>query len=276
MRLQEKIALISGGARGMGAVEARLFAKEGAKVTIGDVLEDEGRKLEAEINATGGEALFVRLDVTHEADWQKAVEATVNRFGKLDVLVNNAIVTEWKTVDACDAQRALQTMRVGFDGMVLTIKSVLPVMQQQRGHIINIGSSAGEMPVGGAPAAYVACKAAVNTYTQSLSAEMIGTNVRVTLIRPGVVAGTDFYRKNPNVANFLPRLVDFVPDVTPPDVANAVIKAIKKGKSSVVDIPRFLPLFYLVFRLSPGLTTRLLRIGGKTKQDYGEVEWSYR
>src|SRR5262245_26843083 len=71
MRLQGKSALISGGARGMGAVEARLFAKEGAKVTIGDVLDDEGRKLEAEINAIGGEALFVRLDVTREADWQQ-------------------------------------------------------------------------------------------------------------------------------------------------------------------------------------------------------------
>jgi NAD(P)-dependent dehydrogenase (short-subunit alcohol dehydrogenase family) len=90
MRLPGKVALISGGARGMGAVEARLFAKEGAKVVLGDVLEDEGRKLEAEIVAAGGEALFLRLDVTREVDWQNAVAAAVNRFGKLHVLVNNA------------------------------------------------------------------------------------------------------------------------------------------------------------------------------------------
>ena len=90
MRLENKVAMISGGARGMGAVEAKLFAKEGAKVIIGDMLEDEGRKLEAEINETGGECLFVPLDVTDEDAWQRAVNDGVSRFGKLDILVNNA------------------------------------------------------------------------------------------------------------------------------------------------------------------------------------------
>src|SRR3970040_2561693 len=90
MRLAGKTALISGGARGMGAVEARLFVQEGARVVIGDVLEAEGRQVEAEIRATGGEAVFVPLDVTSEADWQRAVATAVSRFGRLDVLVENA------------------------------------------------------------------------------------------------------------------------------------------------------------------------------------------
>ena len=90
MRLENKVALISGGARGMGAVEAKLFAREGAKVIIGDVLEEEGRQVEAEINEGGGECLFVSLNVTSESAWQTAVDATLARFGKLDVLVNNA------------------------------------------------------------------------------------------------------------------------------------------------------------------------------------------
>ena len=90
MRLENKVALISGGARGMGAVEARLFAGEGAKVVIGDVLEDDGRRTEAEINESGGECVFVRLDVTSEESWQSAVNEAVQRFGKLDILVNNA------------------------------------------------------------------------------------------------------------------------------------------------------------------------------------------
>ncbi len=90
MRLANKVALISGGARGMGATEAKLFAREGAKVVIGDILEEEGRQTEAEINDTGGDCLFIRLDVTSESDWQRAVAATAARFGKLDVLVNNA------------------------------------------------------------------------------------------------------------------------------------------------------------------------------------------
>ena len=74
----------------MGAEEARLFAREGATVVVGDVLEDEGRQLEAELNETGAEALFLRLDVTVEKEWEKAIDTTVSQYGKLDVLVNNA------------------------------------------------------------------------------------------------------------------------------------------------------------------------------------------
>ena len=90
MRLAGKVALISGGRAGMGAAEARLFAREGARVVIGDVLDAEGRAVEAEIRATGGEAVYVRLDVTREADWEPRWTPAVSRFGKLDVLVNNA------------------------------------------------------------------------------------------------------------------------------------------------------------------------------------------
>ena len=86
MRLEGKVALISGGARGMGAAEARLFASEGAKVVLGDVLREEGQQVEAEIAEAGGEAVFVPLDVTSESDWQNAVSVAVERFGKLDIL----------------------------------------------------------------------------------------------------------------------------------------------------------------------------------------------
>ncbi len=90
MRLAGKVALVTGGARGMGAAEARLFAREGAKVAIADVLEEDGRKVEAEIAESGGEALFVSLDVSQEDQWQRAVAQVVAQFGKLDILVNNA------------------------------------------------------------------------------------------------------------------------------------------------------------------------------------------
>jgi NAD(P)-dependent dehydrogenase (short-subunit alcohol dehydrogenase family) len=144
MRLEGKIALISGGARGMGAVEARLFAKEGAKVIIGDVLEDEGRKLEAEINATGGEALFVRLDVTREADWQKAVEASVNRFGKLDVLVNNAGISGHGRIEDTAVEAWDRVMEVNAKGVFLGTKVAIPAMRRAGGgSIINISSQLG-------------------------------------------------------------------------------------------------------------------------------------
>src|SRR5258705_1982112 len=95
MRLAGKVALISGGARGMGAAEARLFAREGARVVIGDILVAEGHAVEADIKAKGGEAAFVRLDVTSEADWQAAVGLAATRFGALNVLVNNAGIGGW-------------------------------------------------------------------------------------------------------------------------------------------------------------------------------------
>ena len=90
MRLEGKVALITGGARGQGAAEARLFVKEGAKVVIGDILDVEGQKLEAEISETGGKCLYVHLDVTSESDWKKGIDRAVAQFGKLDILVNNA------------------------------------------------------------------------------------------------------------------------------------------------------------------------------------------
>ncbi|MCI0785778.1 MAG: SDR family NAD(P)-dependent oxidoreductase, partial [Chloroflexi bacterium] len=85
MRLEGKVAFISGGAQGMGAVEARMFAAEGAKVAIGDLLSEEGRRVAADIGEAGGEAIFLELDVTSETQWQQAIAATVARFGKLDI-----------------------------------------------------------------------------------------------------------------------------------------------------------------------------------------------
>ena len=90
MRLEGKVALISGGARGQGAAEARLFVQEGAAVVIGDILDEDGMKLEAEIRELGAQATFVHLDVTDADQWADAVTEAVNRYGKLDILVNNA------------------------------------------------------------------------------------------------------------------------------------------------------------------------------------------
>ena len=89
-RLDGKVEIIPGRSRGMGSEEARLFTREGATVVLGDVLEDEDRKLQAELKNAGVEALFPRLDVTIEEEWKKAIDSTVSRYGRLDVLVNNA------------------------------------------------------------------------------------------------------------------------------------------------------------------------------------------
>ena len=167
MRMENKVALISGGARGMGAAEARLFAREGAKVVIGDIREELGRQVEAEINETGGECLFVTLDVTDEQSWQAAVAATVARFGKLDVLVNNAGIYRTERVEDTTVELWDQVMEINAKGVFLGAKSVIPEMRRAGGgSIINISSVAGL--VGNTmSAAYTASKGAVRLFTKS-------------------------------------------------------------------------------------------------------------
>jgi cyclopentanol dehydrogenase len=188
MRLQGKIALISGGARGMGAVEARLFAKEGAKVTIGDVLEDEGRKLEAELNAMGAEVLFVRLNVTREADWQRAVEATLNRFGKLDVLVNNAGISGRGRVEDTAVEEWDRVMDVNAKGVFLGTKVAIPAMRRGGGgSIINISSQLGLVGTDHSSPQYQASKGAVRLLTKATAIQYAKEGIRANSVHPGPI-----------------------------------------------------------------------------------------
>src|SRR5256884_2939334 len=126
MRLAGKVALISSGARGMGAAEAKMFAREGAQVVIGDVLEAEGRAVEAEVAAKGGKAAFVRLDVTREADWQAAVSLAEQRFGKLNVLVNNAGISAAGRVEDTSLEALPRVMAVNATGVFLRRNAPIP------------------------------------------------------------------------------------------------------------------------------------------------------
>jgi 3(or 17)beta-hydroxysteroid dehydrogenase len=226
MRLQGKIALISGGARGMGAVEARLFAKEGAKVTIGDVLEDEGRKLEAEINATGGVALFVRLDVTREADWQKAVEATVNRFGKLDVLVNNAGISGRGRVEDTAVEEWDRVMDVNAKGVFLGTKVAIPAMRQGGGgSIINISSQLGLVGTDHSSPQYQASKGAVRLLTKATAIQYAQEGIRANSVHPGpiVTPMTEAARADPERYQLMLSRVPLGCYGQPEDVAYGVL-----------------------------------------------------
>jgi len=187
MRLQNKVALISGGAKGMGAVEAKLFAKEGAKVVIGDVLEAEGKQIEAAINETGGECLFVPLDVTDENQWNEAVAATLGRFGKLDILVNNAGIFRTNAVEETSSAEWDQVMDINAKGVFLGAKAAIPAMREAGGgSIINLSSVAGL--VGAAySSAYSASKGAVRLFTKSTAIQYATDGVRCNSIHPGVI-----------------------------------------------------------------------------------------
>ena len=187
MRLENKVALISGGSKGMGAVEAKLFAKEGAKIVIGDLLESEGRQVEAEINETGGECIFVPLDVANEAQWEQAVAAAVGRFGKLDILINNAGIFRTNAVEETSSNEWDQVMDINAKGVFLGAKAVIPAMREAGGgSIINLSSVAGL--VGAAySTAYSASKGAVRLFTKSTAIQYAADGIRSNSIHPGVI-----------------------------------------------------------------------------------------
>ena len=187
MRLENKVALISGGGRGMGAVEARMFAREGARVVIGDVLEDEGRRTEAEINESGGECVFVRLDVTSEESWQTAVSEAVDRFGKLDILVNNAGIYRTNNVTETSSEEWDQVMDINAKGVFLGTKAAIPAMRDNgSGSIVNISSVAGL--VGNLmSSAYTASKGAVRLLTKSTAIQYARDGIRCNSVHPGTI-----------------------------------------------------------------------------------------
>tara|TARA_B100001146_G_scaffold213120_1_gene213159 strand:+ start:341 stop:1090 length:750 start_codon:yes stop_codon:yes gene_type:complete len=187
MRLENKVALISGGARGMGAVEAKLFAEEGAKVIIGDMLEEEGRKVEAEINEAGGECVFVSLDVSNEEAWQNAVNEAVSRYGKLDILVNNAGIYRAHNVEETTSDEWDQVMDINAKGVFLGTKHAIPAMRDAGGgSIVNISSVAG-LVGSRATSAYNASKGAVRLLTKSTAIQYASDGIRANSVHPGTI-----------------------------------------------------------------------------------------
>ena len=188
MRLAGKVALISGGARGQGAAEAKLFATEGAKVLFGDVLDDAGRQVEAEIQEAGGEALYLHLDVTSETDWSSAVETAVSRYGKLDILVNNAGITIRKNVEDTTEEDWDRIMAINAKGVFLGIKQAIPAMRRSGGgSIINISSTAGLVGSPYSGASYAATKGAVRLLTKATAIQYVKEGIRCNSVHPGLL-----------------------------------------------------------------------------------------
>ena len=182
-RLKGKIILISGGARGQGAAEARMFVAEGARVVIGDVLETEGHRLAEELGAV---AVFVKQDVTKEADWDAAIAAAA-ALGGLHGLVNNAGIYQPKTLMETDAALFERHMRVNQLGCFLGMKAVVPLMEQSGGgSIVNISSVAGLRGSPGA-IAYSATKWALRGMTKAAAIDLASRKIRVNSIHPGPI-----------------------------------------------------------------------------------------
>ncbi len=185
-RLDGKVALISGGARGQGAVEAKLFASEGAKVVFGDILDPEGQAVEADIRQAGGEATYIHLDVTQEADWQHAVATAVQTYGKLDILVNNAGILRRENIEETSKELWDTVLAVNATGVFLGTKHAIPAMRDAGGgSIVNISSISGMVALG-APA-YNASKGAVRVFTKVTAVHHAKDHIRCNSIHPGPI-----------------------------------------------------------------------------------------
>jgi NAD(P)-dependent dehydrogenase (short-subunit alcohol dehydrogenase family) len=200
MRLEGKVALISGGARGMGAEAGRLFAKEGAKVVLGDVLETEGKTTVEEIRVAGGEATFVRLDVTSESDWAAALAEAERWYGKLDVLVNNAGIGGGNRVEDTTLADWERIMAVNSTGVFLGTRAVIPAMRRAGGgSIVNISSQLGLVGTDNSSPQYQASKGAVRLLTKATAIQYAKDGIRANSVHPGpiVTAMTERRRADP-------------------------------------------------------------------------------
>lgn len=189
-RLDGKIAIITGAAGGMGLTMAQTFAEEGAKVIAADIqfdlLQDEVNK----INASGGEALPLKLDVSNADEWKTVVDQTVKTYGKIDILVNNAAVQIGKSIKEATLEEWNKTLTINLTSVFLGMQAVIPEMQKnETSSIINMSSIGGI--IGGAPdgydVAYSASKGAIRSMTKHSAKVLAEDNIRVNSVHPGVI-----------------------------------------------------------------------------------------
>ncbi len=210
-RLEGKVAIVSGAGRGQGAEEVRMFAREGAKVCFGDILDEEGMKLEAQIRELGGDVTYSHLDVTKEDDWKNMVQLAENKYGKVDVLVNNAGITiGTRSIEETSAEDWDRIMDVNAKGVFLGTKQAIPAMRRNGGgSIINISSTAGIVAIGRS-AGYTASKGAVRLLTKSTAIQYARDNIRCNSVHPGPV-NTPFIQEMLDDPERLQRRLDRVP-----------------------------------------------------------------
>lgn len=188
-RLADKVCLITGAAHGQGALEAEMFTQEGAQVVITDVDHAAGQALADRLK----DAVYMPLDVADEQGWKDVVKGTIDRFGKLDVLVNNAGIYNRSNIVDTTVEAYTRIFQVNQLSVFLGMRSVIPVMKQRGGSIVNISSVAGMIGSAGA-ISYTSSKWAVRGMTKTAALELADYNIRVNSVHPGLI-DTDMVRQ---------------------------------------------------------------------------------
>ena len=188
MKLSGKVAIITGSASGMGRASAVLFAQEGAKVIAADIVEEQGQKVVQSIRQQGGEAIFVRTDVSKAADVERMVNTAIDRYGRLDILFNNAgIWRAGKVVDEPEEEWD-RVIAVNLKGVFLGCKYGIPhIIKAGGGSVINTSSTVAEHGIGGQAGSYHASKGGVSALTRCLALDYGSDHIRVNCILPGPI-----------------------------------------------------------------------------------------
>jgi 3alpha(or 20beta)-hydroxysteroid dehydrogenase len=182
--LDGRVAVITGAGRGQGSAEARMFAEAGARVVLTDVLEEDGRAVAAEL---GKDGLFIRHDVTDSAQWRRVVAGAMDRFGRLDVLVNNAGIWHAAPIESETEAAFDRLLRVNLYGPFLGIQAVAPAMRGVGGgSVVNISSIAGIVGIKG-HSAYGSSKFALRGLTRASALDLADAGIRVNSVHPGVI-----------------------------------------------------------------------------------------
>ncbi len=253
-KMQGKVVLITGGAMGMGQSHAHVFASEGAQVVLTDINEAKGRETAAAVKQSSGSALFLRHDVTSASDWRAVVAECVTRFGKVDVLVNNAGVSAHGHFSSHAEQVLRKIMEVNFFAATELTRLALPTLQRgQDPLIVNIGSILGHR---GLPhnSEYSASKFALRGWSESIRSELAASGIGVLLVSPGTV-DTEFF-------DHLLTRTDSIPwgkqqGISPEVVARQIVRAMQLRKTEIYPNWRG-RLLVVANRWMPKLVERLL------------------